>query len=578
MGAFAPLIKADLGPWNMVPILNNPDLIKQWRNIGGSGAFQAAETQNLQNTVIQYQHSLGTPWEETTPTGQWLRYCGYILYEPDGLGGRQNSGYNIEWQYRITTIYYKPNVTIPEIIGYRLEYRIAKVSQTNPLDVESLASFNFNTYSPNVCLSYTIGYIGGINLDHNNKTWFGFGFSAQWTYETGGKVYQVSNCYIACVSDDWFTSHNYEVDEKEITDPNEQDPGGESGEGGGDGGFDQSSDSNPVPGYPAINGADAGFVKLYYVTDEVLHLVASEVYSSNFFDWLKDFLMKPTDMICGIGIVPFIPSLGERGTHSFGSFSFSTVLTSIATPYKTVDCGKLLIEKYYGSAFDYSPYTSIQIFLPFLGMRELDIDEVMGKEIGVVYHCNAYDGSLIAYITTPINGVDSVIAQYTGNCMQQVPFGAGDFSGCVRAALSIATSVVGSIAAAGAAGASLAKAGAEAGKVASGAVKAAGESAPTITDSISNVMGLKPHVEKASVAAGSPGQLACMTPFILRRIPRQSLPANYKELNGYPSNIGGRLSDFTGYTEIQQIQLSGVDLTEPEIAEILDTLKGGVII
>ena len=209
MGAFVPLIKADLGPWNMVPILNNTDLIKQWRNIGGAGAFQAAETQNLQNTTIAYQHSLGTPWEETTPTGQWLKYCGYILYEPDGLGGRQNSGYNLEWQYRITNIYYKPNVTIPEIIGYRLEYRIAKVSQTSPLDVETLASFNFNTYSPNVCLSYTIGYIGGINLDHNNKTWFGFGFSAQWTYETGGRVYQVSNCYIACVSDDWFTSHNY---------------------------------------------------------------------------------------------------------------------------------------------------------------------------------------------------------------------------------------------------------------------------------------------------------------------------------------------------------------------------------
>lgn len=578
MGAFVPLIKADLGPWNMVPILNNTDLIKQWRNIGGAGAFQAAETQNLQNTTIAYQHSLGTPWEETTPTGQWLKYCGYILYEPDGLGGRQNSGYNLEWQYRITNIYYKPNVTIPEIIGYRLEYRIAKVSQTSPLDVETLASFNFNTYSPNVCLSYTIGYIGGINLDHNNKTWFGFGFSAQWTYETGGRVYQVSNCYIACVSDDWFTSHNYEVDEKEITDPNEQDPGGESGEGGGDGGFNRDSDSNPVPGLPEINATDAGFVKLYYVTDEVLHLVAAEVYSSNFFDWLKDFLMKPTDMICGIAIVPFIPSLGVRGTHSFGSFSFTTELTSISSQYKVINCGSINIEKYYGSCFDYSPYTVLQIFLPFIGMRELDVDEVMGRSISVVYHCDCYTGACVAFITTPINNVDSVIAQYSGNILQQVPFGAGDFSQIVAATLSVATAVTGSIAAGGAAGAALAKEGATAGKIVSGAAAAAGENAPSITSSMCNVMSLKPRIEKASIAAGSSGQMSTLKPYLLRRIPRQSLPANYKELNGYPSNIAGPLSNFSGYAEIETIQLSGVNLTEPEITELLTILRGGVII
>lgn len=560
-----PSLMFDLGPYMVIPIIDQANFpIVTYRNVGyNPDQLICIESAAYQTTLRYLNPVIKIDRPSVDSAGVWHNITGLLL--KDNLG--TYTDYNLVWQYHV-------NISQDDYI--LLDLRLVKVHNLNPLDVTVYISRSMGfggaggIASINLCIT-------AIKTIYNGRTWIGVGFGS----DNFNNLHAHTSIHYECISisGEFWTSKGYEPEtDIEIDDPNEQDPDGPSAPGGGDGGFDRSSDSNPVPGYPAINGADAGFVRLYYTTSAILNLIASEVYSSNFFDWLAQVFMKPTDVICGIGIVPFIPSLGDRGHHKFGTYTFSTELTSIASPYKTVDCGKLLIEKYYGSAFDYSPYTSIQIFLPFLGMRELDIDEVMGKEIGVVYHCNAYDGSLIAYITTPINGVDSVIAQYTGNCMQQVPFGAGDFSGCVRAALSIATSVVGSIAAAGAAGASLAKAGAEAGKVASGAVKAAGESAPSITDSISNVMGLKPHVEKASVAAGSPGQLACMKPFILRRIPRQSLPSNYMQLNGYPSNIGGKLSDFSGYTEIQQIQLSGVNLTEPEIAEILDTLKGGVII
>ena len=565
----------DIGPLKSVPTFISNELIDQWRNIGLSGECRSVEgtdsigvNNNVKNVVWST-----VQWTSPDPEGVFRDICGARIFTINQQTGKtEYTGNNLMFQYSVYQVALRDNSPV----WYNLDFRVVIVTEQGVV-VQQLGSTRFGLgYDGSDTRNLRIGFTA-IESEYDGKHFTGVGIAANWMYHTDPLHRQIAFC-LPVISTEWLESQYYILDIRESEDPNEMDPGGESEEGGGDGTFDRSSDSNPVPGYPAINGADAGFVRLYYTTSAILNLIASEVYSSNFFDWLAQITMKPTDVICGIGIVPFIPSLGDRGHHKFGTYTFTTELTSISSPYKTVDCGKLLIEEYYGSAFDYSPYTSIQIFLPFLGMRELDIDEVMGKEIGVVYHCNAYDGSLIAYITTPINGVDSVIAQYTGNCMQQVPFGAGDFSGCVRAALSIATSVVGSIAAAGAAGASLAKAGAEAGKVASGAVKAAGESAPSITDSISNVMGLKPHVEKASVAAGSPGQLACMKPFILRRIPRQSLPANYMELNGYPSNIGGKLSDFSGYAEIQQIQLSGVDLTEPEIAEILDTLKGGVII
>ena len=507
------------------------------------------------------------------PTGvqtDFIIDAAFPLYTVDGFGTKTYSGYNLCFEHKITasdsTI-----ITMTQHITLR-DGITGIVSSLLGSNVVSIGTGGNN-------LGTLTNYMTVRLLPDENDIYFCIGL----LFKASGYVYEgvpllwgepcgISLDYIQ-------NTLHYSTDFADlIEDPNEQDPGGESGEGGGDGGFNRDSDSNPVPGLPTINATDAGFIRLYYATAATLNLVAAEVYSANFFDWLKDFLMKPTDMICGIAIVPFVPSLGSIGTHSFGTFSFSTALTSISSQYKVINCGSIDIEKYYGSCFDYSPYTVLQIFLPFIGMRELDVDEVMGRSISVVYHCDCYTGACVAFITTPINNVDSVIAQYSGNILQQVPFGAGDFSQIVAATLSVATAVTGSIAAGGAAGAALAKEGATAGKIVSGAAAAAGETAPSITSSMSNVMSLKPRIEKASIAAGSSGQMSTLKPYLLRRIPRQSLPANYKELNGYPSNIAGPLSNFSGYAEIETIQLSGVNLTEPEITELLTILRGGVII
>ena len=574
---FSNSLKFDFGPYNSIPIIdvdNFPPNTFRTLVTGKTDQILGIElTSNTTNKELNPVTVLGTPWTEADPEGVYRSICGYMLYTVDGFGTRTYTGYNLLWQYHVSSVTYQENphrLTAAQII-----LRIVKQHYEDPLDITVICSRTTGLGGLGGVYRIKVVLVG-MEIVHNDDTWRGVGLGFV-GYDSSGTP-NADRYATHCLSDKFFTVNAVENPFEHVDDPNEQDPGGESGEGGGDGGFNRDSDSNPVPGLPEINATDAGFVKLYYVTDEVLHLVAAEVYSSNFFDWLKDFLMKPTDMICGIAIVPFIPSLGVRGTHSFGSFSFSTVLTSISSQYKVINCGSINIEKYYGSCFDYSPYTVLQIFLPFIGMRELDVDEVMGRSISVVYHCDCYTGACVAFITTPINNVDSVIAQYSGNILQQVPFGAGDFSQIVAATLSVATAVTGSIAAGGAAGAALAKEGATAGKIVSGAAAAAGENAPSITSSMSNVMSLKPRIEKASIAAGSSGQMSTLKPYLLRRIPRQSLPANYKALNGYPSNIAGPLSNFSGYAEIETIQLSGVNLTEPEITELLTILRGGVII
>jgi hypothetical protein len=61
-------------------------------------------------------------------------------------------------------------------------------------------------------------------------------------------------------------------------------------------------------------------------------------------------------------------------------------------------------------------------------------------------------------------------------------------------------------------------------------------------------------------------------------VPNQSLPTNYQDLEGYPSNIAGPLTNFSGFTAVETIDLNGLDATKEEIDEIKQLLIGGVYI
>ena len=67
-------------------------------------------------------------------------------------------------------------------------------------------------------------------------------------------------------------------------------------------------------------------------------------------------------------------------------------------------------------------------------------------------------------------------------------------------------------------------------------------------------------------------------PYLIRQIPNQSRPGNYRQLHGYPSNIGGKLGTFQGYTTIEHILLEGLVCTDTEKSEIIEMLRGGVIL
>lgn len=373
---------------------------------------------------------------------------------------------------------------------------------------------------------------------------------------------------------DYEGNFNPDPDNPRKKDPNEEDPGGESGEGGGGGQHIQPYVPIPIPGLPTIGPNSAGFVYMLRLTVAQMQQFALDLVRPSWWTVIKNFFADPLDFICGIMIVPYQPVSNYSVYPKFGDNIFEHAYPQVYQQYTEIDCGGLPVPKYFGSCFDNNPYTELLLWLPYIGYRKLDPDECVGKTIYVKYHCDCLTGDCVAFVMTrAAEGYDvpfdRVIAQFSGNCGVRVPFGATSFDAAIAASVQLLGGAVGAVAG-GALGAAVGVSGASIG---------ASQIGNSIAGStVSAVNGSKVTSERSGVSGACAGYLSIQYPYLLRTVPNQSLPKNYQDLEGYPSNIAGPLTKFSGFTAVETIDLNGLDATKEEIDEIKQLLIGGVYI
>lgn len=415
-----------------------------------------------------------------------------------------------------------------------------------------------------------------------------------------------------------------------ILDPNQQ--GGTSTTGGGQGTFDNTSDVVPIPPMPLLSASGCGLVTLFRPSLSEIHALGSYLWTNitDFIENLNKLFMNPMDYIISLNIFPCKPSVNTSRPIHIGSVTTSISMPPVSSQWYEFDCGTINIREYWGSALDYTPNTKISLFLPFIGSVQINTDEVMGKIIGIKYRIDLLSGQCVAMVTvadTPTQ-VGTVYYQYTGECAVSIPLTGADWSRIYSAAIgAIGTAITGGIAAgasgAAAGGATSALAGAraseamsmagqnfamlnetskgirgvqemrnrmlEAAEVASNAARQAATSptqvgnaiktsriANTISNTVGQVISGKGQISHSGTITGSAGMLGVKVPYVILEFPNQSLADNYKHFVGYPSNLSGKLGDFNGYTECEQILPVGFTGTDDELAELLEALKGGV--
>lgn len=346
------------------------------------------------------------------------------------------------------------------------------------------------------------------------------------------------------------------VDLRIITDP--YTAGGTTEEDGGDGTYTNDETPVPVPDLPTVSAADTGFITLFSPTLAQLRNLASYMWSSLFdvAGWQKLYA-DPMDAILGLSIVPVQVPVGGTREVKVGNIGTGIFMTVATSQYVTVDCGSLDVREYWGAYLDYSPYTKAELYLPYCGTHPIDIDDIMRRNVRVVYHVDILSGSCCAHVQCG----DTVLYSFAGQCSSSIPINANNWTSVVNGALSIAASV----------GTMVATGGLSA-PISGGAAVAAGASLA------STAMTMKPKVERSGSMGGTAGLLGIQKPYLILTRPRQALPLAQNEYTGYPSYMTVTLGDLTGYTTVAEIHLEGVPCTEGEAEEIVSILKSGVIL
>ena len=246
-----------------------------------------------------------------------------------------------------------------------------------------------------------------------------------------------------------------------------------------------------------------------------------------------------------------LPTTGSSSDIKLGSFDTELDSLLIANQYVEVNCGTLNVPLYWGSALDYAPFSRAEIFVPFVGFRNIQIEDIQRLTLQLKYHVDVLTGDCVAYLKCG----NSVLYSWTGNCLSHIP--------CTSSSSDLLAK---SISAVGAIGVGMA--------TGNPASAAAG-----VISGATNVVTSKNHVQRSGDVAGSPGVMSEFVPYIIYHRPKQSLASGYNRYKGYPSNITSILGDLTGYTEVEHIHLTGISgATDTEMREIEELLKGGVII
>lgn len=316
----------------------------------------------------------------------------------------------------------------------------------------------------------------------------------------------------------------------------------------GDNDTDKTSDINDGTGT-----ATTGLLTCTYaLTSERCRLLGQKLWTQAYFDILK-VQDNPIQNIVSIKAFPFSMS-GTDGTIMIGNVDMGVNGEKLATNVKRIAVGSIKFNEYYHNFLDFSPFTSAQIFLPYIGFKQVDLNKVLGKTVNVEYIVDLLTGACRARLF--VNGLETsktLVAEYDGTMGIDIPLASSDRAQLdTQHLMSVASSFVG------------------------GAKNGAIGAAEGVITGIANAL---TDNYNSSATGGSPCVSSYDTNTVFVIFDRPTISSESE--NGFAHTFGLMCNQFwnigklSGYTEISNIDLSGMMITEQEETEIRNILKNG---
>ena len=291
-------------------------------------------------------------------------------------------------------------------------------------------------------------------------------------------------------------------------------------------------------------GKASSLWSIYNPTLEQVNQFGSWLWSSDFVEQLKKLFSVPMQAIIGLHKVYSPVQTSGVGTIKCGYLDSAVHSKLVSEQYTTVDCGSVDLQEYFGNVFDYPPYTEVSIYLPFIGIRQLDTSDVMRSTISVKYNIDVLTGACLAEVNVQRDAAGGTLYTFSGDAAVRYPVSSGSYMGIVSGLIGVATSVV----------------------------------SGNLLPALGGVTRLHTNVDRSGSFTGNTGAMGSKIPYLIISRPQTAMADKFETLSGYPSTAYTTLSACKGFTQVKYCHVENLNATDAEKKEIERLLKEGVIL
>ena len=295
-----------------------------------------------------------------------------------------------------------------------------------------------------------------------------------------------------------------------------------------------------------------GIAGVYNPTLEQIKSFTSWLWSENPITQLQQMFSNPMNAIIGLHLIYATPSTSAEKSIGVGYLDSGVLSKVVNEQYVTIDCGSVSIPSYYNNVNDWSPYTKISCYLPFIGIVKLNTDDLMSSDgnisqLNITYKVDVLTGACLAMLKVKRGSSDAILYQYNGSCSVQLPLTSGNYGGIIASLITTAVGVV------------------------SGFTPLAIGGAMSLTHP-------KADIQRSGQLGANVGAMGIKKPYLIIERPYSKYASSYAKHIGYPSNNTLKLSACQGFTRVKSTDVNNINTTEEERKMILDLLTSGIYI
>ena len=337
--------------------------------------------------------------------------------------------------------------------------------------------------------------------------------------------------------------------------------------GGGDGDGDNISDDIPLPSVSFFPNSNA--YNRYWLTGANLDDLQAWIFGETFLNDIRRLWNDPAEYLINISYYPFNGYLHDvnnvqQANISIGNLTSGISAFAMGNGYSAkFRGGTYQLKEYYGTYLDYAPYTSVEMYIPYIGYKQLNVNDIMGKTLELIYAVDWDTNTLTATIMAD----DKPLTMYSGAFGVKLSLSGSNAN---QIAETIAQGIIGTVTTTGmaiAAGVT----GNPVGAIAGGVKAAEG--------ALNTLFNIQNSPRQFGTPTPSTGVYNTQIPHLIIHRPMTAEPEAYKNLLGYSAGYSGIVSEFSGFLKCRSVQLNGSDtISGAEQLEIINLMKGGIFI